>query len=117
MSTIRNSVQLIGFLGRDPEIRELESGRKRGQVSIATSDTFRDSNGVLQQRTHWHNLVAWGPQATYLEKYLHKGSFTGIRGKLSHRTYQDHEGQQKRWTEVVVREFVPLEPKEKSVPF
>jgi len=117
MSSIRNSVQLIGHLGKEPEIRELQSGTKVGQVSIATSDTFKDKNGELQQRTLWHNLVAWDSRAHFLEKYLHKGSYTGVRGKLSHRTYQGSDGQQKRWTEVIVDEFVNLTPKEKSLPF
>jgi single-strand DNA-binding protein len=117
MSTIRNSVQLIGYLGKEPEIRELDSGRKVGQVSIATADHFKDKSGEFQKKTQWHNLVAWGPAAVFLEKHLHKGSYTGVRGKLSHRTYEDKDGIRKRWTEVIVQEFVPLSPKEKSLPF
>jgi single-strand DNA-binding protein len=117
MSTIRNSVQLIGYLGKEPEIRQLDSGRKVAQVSIATADHFKDKSGEFQKKTQWHNLVAWGHSADYLEKYLHKGSFIGIRGKLSHKTYQDRDGVQKRWTEVIVNEFVPLAQKEKSLPF
>ena len=98
----------MGNLGRDPEIRVLNGGRKVGQVSIATSDVFKDDKGEFQQRTQWHNLVAWGHQAEYLEKYLHKGSFIGIRGKLTHRSYESKEGKKTLRTEVIVNEFVPF---------
>lgn len=117
MSTIRNSVQLVGHLGGEPQIRELTSGRKVGQVSIATSDFFRDNNGEYQQRTQWHQLVAWGPQADYLERYLHKGTMIGIRGKLTHRSYQDKDGKKKERTEVLVREFVSFTRRPKELPF
>lgn len=117
MSSIRNSIQLIGYLGREPEIRVLNGGRKVGQVSIATSDSFKDDNGEWQQRTQWHNLVAWGYQAEYLEKYLHKGSFIGIRGKLTHRSFESKDGKNNQRTEVIVNEFVPFSQKEKELAF
>jgi single-strand DNA-binding protein len=117
MSTIRNSIQLIGNLGHDPEIRELNEGRKVGQVSIATSDHFKDNTGAYRQRTQWHHLVAWGPQADYLEKYLHKGSFIGIRGKLTHRSYDGKDGKKAYRTEVVVKEFVSFGSREKALAF
>jgi single-strand DNA-binding protein len=117
MSSIRNSIQLIGYLGREPEIRTFNSGRKVGQVSIATSERFKDDSGEWQQRTQWHNLVAWGPQADYLEKYLHKGTFIGIRGKLTHRQYEGKDGKKAKRTEVVVNEFVPFSQKEKALAF
>ena len=117
MSSIRNNIQLIGNLGRDPEIKVFNNGRKLGQVSIATSDVFKDDKGVYQQRTQWHNLVAWGHQAEYLEKYLRKGTFIGIRGKLTHRRFEGKDGQKKLRTEVVVNEFVPFNRRDKDLPF
>ncbi len=117
MSTIRNSIQLIGNLGSDPEIKVLNGGRKVGQVSIATSDSFKDDSGTYQKRTQWHNLVAWGPQAEYLENYLHKGSFIGIRGKLTHRSYDGKDGKKVYRTEVVVNEFVSFGSREKELAF
>lgn len=117
MSSIRNSIQLIGHLGREPEIRVLNSGRKVGQVSIATSDSYKNDNGEWQQRTQWHNLVAWGPQAEYLEKYLHKGTFIGIRGKLTHRSFEGKDGKTNKRTEVIVNEFVGFGQKEKALAF
>ena len=117
MSNIKNSIQLIGNLGQDPEIRILNSGKKVGQVSIATSDSFKDGNGEYQQRTQWHNLVAWGPQAEYLEKYLHKGSFIGVRGKLTHRSFDGKDGKKMYRTEIVVKEFVSFGKREKELAF
>jgi|SRR5690554_2103477 len=117
MSTIRNSVQLVGHLGRDPEIRNLNSGKKVGTVSIATSTSFKDANGEYRRNTQWHNLVAWGPQADYLEKYLRKGNHIGVRGRLTHRQYQGKDGEQKHRTEIIVDEFVSFTPREKSLPF
>lgn len=117
MSSIKNSIQLIGNLGGEPQIRVLNGGRKVGQVSIATSDSYKDDNGVFQKRTQWHNLVAWGSQAEYLEKYLHKGSFIGVRGKLTHRSYENKDGKKTVRTEVVVSEFAPFAQKEKELAF
>lgn len=117
MSTIRNSIQLVGHLGKDPEIRTINGGRKVGQVTIATQDNFRDDSGAWQQRTQWHNLVAWGSQADFLEKYLRKGSFIGIRGKLTHRNYENKDGKPVTRTEVVVREFVGFGQREKELAF
>jgi single-strand DNA-binding protein len=109
--------KLIGNLGQDPEIRILNSGKKVGQVSIATSDSFKDGNGEYQQRTQWHNLVAWGPQAEYLEKYLHKGSFIGVRGKLTHRSFDGKDGKKMYRTEIIVKEFVSFGKREKELSF
>lgn len=117
MSSLKNSIQLIGNLGREPEIRTLNGGRKVGQVSIATSDNFKNEKGEWQQRTQWHNLVAWGPQAEYLEKYLRKGSYIGIRGKLTHRQFETKDGKKSTRTEIVVNEFVRFGKPEKELAF
>jgi single-strand DNA-binding protein len=117
MSTIRNNIQLVGNLGRNPEIKIFNNGRKMGQVSIATSDAYKDDQGTFHQRTQWHNLVAWGPQAEYLEKYLKKGTFIGVRGKLTHRSFEGRDGQRKMRTEIVVNEFVLFTKREKELVF
>lgn len=118
MSDIKNTIQLIGNLGSDPEIKETANGRKLGRVSLATHESFTKNDGEKVDRTHWHNLIAWGPQADYLEKYLKKGSYVGVRGKLSRRTYEAKDGTKRTHTEVVVKEFLTLTKKEKEeVPF
>ena len=73
MSTLRNKVQLIGNLGNDPEIVNLESGKKLAKFSIATNENYKNNNGERITDTQWHNVVAWGKTAELVENYVAKG--------------------------------------------
>ena len=108
MSNLRNSVQLIGRLGKTPEFKQLESGKMVANVSIATNDIYKNSKGEKVIETQWHNLVAWGKNAENFQKILGKGDEVAIQGKLTHRSYEDKEGNTRYVTEVVVNEFVKL---------
>ena len=108
MSSLRNSVQLIGHLGKDPEVKQLESGRFVAKVSIATNDIYKNAKGEKVIETQWHNLVTWGKNAENMQKICRKGDEVAIQGKLTHRSYEDKEGVTKYVTEVVVNEFVKL---------
>lgn len=108
MKTLRNSVHLIGNLGKDPEIRSFENGRKLASFSIATTDTYKNQKGEKVKDTQWHNLVIWGKLAEIAEKYLKKGSEVAIEGKLVHRNYENSSGEKKYVTEVNVSDFVML---------
>ena len=114
MSNFKNTVQLVGNLGSDPEIRQTSSGKKVGRVSLATNDNYTDKNGERKKRTEWHNLVAWDGRADYMEKYLHKGSYVGVQGRIAHRTYEGKDGNKKHYTEVIVKEFLNLSGKEQQ---
>ena len=103
---LRNKVTLIGNLGMDPEIKELESGRKHAKVSLATNDSFKNNKGEKVTETMWHNLVAWGKTAEIMGKYLQKGSEVVIEGKLINRNYTDKSGVKKYITEVEVNDLV-----------
>jgi len=105
MKTLKNSVNLIGNLGMDPEVREIGNGRKLAKFSMATSESYRNSNGEKVTDTQWHNLIAWGSQAVFAEKYLKKGQSVAVEGKLVHRTYEDKAGNKRFITEVVVNEM------------
>lgn len=105
MSTIRNSVRLIGNLGANPEIRELSEGKKVARLSLATNETYKDAKGNKVTQTQWHHLVAWGRTADFAEKYLTKGSQVAIDGKLTNRSWEDNEGVKHYITEVIVNEF------------
>ena len=105
-------MNLIGNLGADPEVKELETGRKFARISLATTETFKNQEGEQVKNTQWHNLVAWGPSATFAEKYLKKGNEIAVDGKLTHRSYDDKEGTKKYITEVVVNEFMMLRSRE-----
>jgi single-strand DNA-binding protein len=96
-----NKVILIGNLGKDPEVRYLESNVAVARFSLATNESYKDKKGDWQTTTEWHNIVCWRNLAERAEKQLKKGSQIYVEGKLTHRTYQDKEGQERNITEVV----------------
>ncbi|MEJ4088591.1 single-stranded DNA-binding protein [Galbibacter orientalis] len=108
MNTLRNSVQLIGNLGNDPEIIKLESGKILAKFSIATNESYKDHSGNLVKDTQWHNVIAWGKTAEIVEKYLTKGKEVAIQGKLSTRSYLDKEGVKRYTTEINCNELLLL---------
>jgi len=103
-----NKAILLGNLGKDPEVRHLESGRAVANFSLATSETYKNRNGERVTNTEWHNVVLWSPLAEIAEKYLQKGSQVYIEGKITTRSYDDKEGVRKYITEVVGRELTLL---------
>ncbi len=108
MSKLRNKVQLIGNTGNDPEIVNLDNGMKVAKLSIATSETYKNDKGEKVTDTQWHNVVAWGKTAELIEKYVAKGKELAIEGKLSHRSYEDKNGDKRYVTEVVANEVLLL---------
>ena len=108
MSTLRNKVQLIGNLGNNPEIVNLESGKKIAKFSIATNESYKNAAGEKVTDTQWHNVVAWNKTAEIIEKYLVKGSEVAIDGKLTSRSYETKEGEKKYITEIVCNELLML---------
>ncbi len=108
MNNLKNRVNLIGNLGMNPQVREIGNGRKVARFTIATSETYRNSKGDKVTETQWHNIVAWGSQATFAEKYMEKGQQVAVEGKLTHRDYKDAKGEKHYITEVVVNEILIL---------
>ena len=108
MNTLRNKVQLIGNLGNDPEIINLESGKTLAKFSIATNESYKNSKGEKVTETQWHNIIAWGRTATLAEKYLQKGKEVAIEGKLTSRSYETSTGEKRYVTEVVCNELLML---------
>ncbi len=108
MNNLRNSVQLIGNLGMNPEIKNLESGKKVAKFSIATNEAYKNDKGEKIENTQWHNLVAWGKTADIIEKYVQKGNEVAIEGKLTNRSYDDKDGNKRYVTEIVVNEILML---------
>ena len=96
-----NKVILIGNLGKDPEVRHLESGRAVANFSLATSEFYKNKSGERVTNTEWHNIVLWTPLAEIAEKYLKKGNQVYIDGKIQTRTYDDKDGIRKYITEIV----------------
>ena len=114
MGNIRNQVRLIGNLGRDPEFREISSGRKMARFSLPTNDYYYGDQGEKIAETQWHQLVAWGKLAEVSERLLHKGSELVVDGKLNTRSYTDKEGNRRSYTEVVVLEMALMDRKASS---
>ncbi|KAA3623773.1 MAG: single-stranded DNA-binding protein [Flavobacterium sp.] len=108
MNALRNKVQLIGRLGQDPEIINLDSGKKLAKFSVATNDSYKNANGERVEDTQWHNVVAWGKTAEIVENYVTKGKEIAVEGKLTHRSYEDKEGIKRYSTEVVCNELLLL---------
>jgi single-strand DNA-binding protein len=102
MSGYLNRVQLIGNLGRDPEVRNTQGGKRLVTLSIATAESWRDSNsGDRVERTEWHRIVIWNEGlGTLAEKYLAKGSKVFLEGKLVTNNFTDGDGVERYSTEV-----------------
>jgi single-strand DNA-binding protein len=113
MKSVRNSVQLIGRLGKDPEVKNFDSGKKMASFSIATSDTYKNAKGEKVEDTQWHNIVIWGKQAEVAGQYLKKGSEIALEGKLVHRMYETDKGEKRYVTEINVNDFAMLGGKQK----
>jgi len=108
MSTLKNKVQLIGHVGNDPEIKSFDGGKKLAKLSIATNESYKNDKGEKVEETQWHNLVAWGKTADIIEKYVVKGKEIAIEGKLTHKSYEDKNGEKRYVTEVVIDELLML---------
>jgi len=102
-----NKVILVGNLGRDPEVRSTQDGTKVANLSLATSETWRDRNtGERRERTEWHRVVIFNERlAEVAEKYLRKGSKIYVEGQLQTRKWTDQNGQERYTTEVVLQRF------------
>ncbi|MGA0283210.1 MAG: single-stranded DNA-binding protein [Saprospiraceae bacterium] len=111
-----NKIILIGNLGRDPEIRRLESGAVVANFSLATNENYRDKAGNWQTITEWHNIVAWRNLAERAERDLKTGSMVFVEGKLTTRKWQDKDGNDRYTTEVLAAVIRPLDKKDGAAP-
>jgi single-strand DNA-binding protein len=115
MNILKNSVHLIGNLGKEVQLTQFDSGSKKASVSLATSEGYKNANGEWVNSTSWHNLVAWGKNAEMMAKALTKGAKVAIHGTLSNRTYTDKGGVSRQITEVVVNEFLKINTTQAAV--
>jgi single-strand DNA-binding protein len=104
-----NKVILIGNLGKDPEVKYTPNGTAVAKFSLATNERFKDKSGEWQDRTEWHNIVAWARTAEIAGEYLKKGRTVYIEGRLQTRSWEDQQTKQKKYmTEIVVSDLVLL---------
>lgn len=107
-----NKVILIGNLGKDPEIRQVNNGSAVANITIATSESWKDKqSGELQERTEWHRVVCFNRLAEIVGEYLHKGSKIYIEGSLRTRKWEAKDGTQKYTTEIIASEMRMLDSK------
>jgi len=111
MKSLKNSVQLIGRLGNEPEVRHFDSGKKMATFSLATNETYYNNKGEKVEDTQWHNVVVWGKKAEVVENYLKKGSEIALEGKLINRSYEK-EGVKKYVTEISMNELLMMGKKD-----
>jgi len=108
MSRGLNKVMVIGFLGRDPEMRYTPSGRPVTTFSVATSRTWHSADGERHEETEWFNVVAWGGLAEVCSQHLRKGQQVYVEGRLQTRRWEDAEGNKHYTTELVAKEMIML---------
>lgn len=103
-----NKVILVGRLGKDPEVKYTQDGTPVANFSIATDESWKDKEGEKQERTEWHNIVAWKKLAEICGSYLKKGSQVYLEGKLQTRKWEDKDGNTRYTTEIVLNQMVML---------
>jgi single-strand DNA-binding protein len=110
MSGSVNKVILVGRLGKDPEVRSTPSGTTVAKFSLATDERFTDRNGEKQERTEWHNIVAWGKLGEICGQYLKKGKLIYIDGSIRTDSWDDKESGQKKYrTEIIAQNMQMLD--------
>ena len=115
MAKTVNKVILLGNVGKDPEIRSTTGGTLVANLSLATSERYKDKGGEWQERTEWHNLVGYARGAEVLRDYVKKGSKLYVEGRITTRSWDDKETGKKAYrTEIVVNEISLLSPAEGS---
>jgi len=109
-----NSVNLIGAVGNDPEVRTLQGGAKVASFRLATTERYKDRDGNQKEQTEWHNITVWNGKADFVEKYVKKGNNLFISGKLATRQWTDQSGNKRYTTEVVAENIQMLDRKPKE---
>ncbi|MFQ5798738.1 MAG: single-stranded DNA-binding protein [Bacteroidota bacterium] len=109
MARSLNKVSLIGNVGKDPELRYTSSGVAVSNFSLATNEQWKDPDGNTQERTEWHNIVAWRKLAEICGEWLKKGKKVYIEGRLQYRSYDDKNGIKRYVTEVVAQDMIMLD--------
>jgi single-strand DNA-binding protein len=108
MNTMKNKVQLIGNVGNEPEIKTFDGGKKVVNFTLATNESYKNEKGEKVEQTEWHRVSAWGKTAEIIEKFVTKGKEIAIEGKLTHRSYDDKNGEKRYITEVVASDVLLL---------
>ena len=105
-----NRATLVGRVGKEPEIRTIQSGKEVANFTLATSERWKDQSGQKQEKTHWHNIVCWNPGLVgVIKNYVHKGDQLLVEGSIETRKWQDQSGADRYTTEIVMNFNATLE--------
>ena len=111
MANSVNKAILVGRLGKDPEVKYTQGGTSVAKFTLATNEVWKDQSGEKQERTEWHNIVAWSKLAEICGQYLSKGSRVYIEGRIQTRSWEDKEGNKRYTTEIRADNMVMLSGK------
>lgn len=114
MNSLRNNVTLIGNIGQAPEFTQLGDGKSVLKFSMATNESYKNKAGEWETDTQWHNCIAWNKTGEICKELFEKGTQVMISGKLSHRSYDNKQGEKRYITEVVMKEFAVLKSDKKE---
>ena len=109
-----NSVNLIGAVGNDPEVRTVQGGAKVATLRLATTERYKDRDGNQHEDTEWHTIVIWNGKADFVEKYIRKGANLFVSGKLRTRKWDDNDGRTRYSTEIVADNIQMLDRKQRD---
>lgn len=109
-----NKVELIGRVGNDPEVRQLDGGQKVASFSLATSEKYTDKSGVKQEKTEWHSCKCWGKTSDIVEKYIKKGALLFIEGKITYGKYTNKDGNEVKTTDIMVNNVQMLDSRKSN---
>lgn len=111
MNSLRNKVMLVGRMGMDPELKTVNGSSKLAKFSLATNESYTNAKGEKVKETQWHNLIAWGKTAEFIEKYCGKGMELVVEGKLINHNYTDKNDIKRYVTEIQVSDILILTQK------
>ena len=111
MSRTLNKVMLIGTVGKDPEVNFTPSGVKVAQLRMATSETWKDKDGAVQEHTDWHTIIAWRGLADVVERLVRRGTRLYVEGKIQSRSFDDRDGNKRYVTEIIADNLLLLDAK------
>lgn len=121
LHNVKNSIQIVGHVGKDIILTSFENGNKKAIAIVATNEIYTEKNGEKVKQTVWHKVIAWGKKADELALSIKKGTKVAIHGKLTNKTYTDSKGTTRCVTEIVATEFYKIEKATKhtaeAVPF
>ena len=109
-----NKVFLLGYLGKDPDVRMTQSGKVVVSCSLSTTESYKDKDGKWQSKSEWHNLVIWDKAAETFAKHFKKGSKVAVDGKLQTRQWEDQNGNKRYTTEILVKDFYFVDSKKEK---